>query len=96
MGGKTSASVKNKWIANAYDRINLTVPKGQKDVIKACATAQGESVNEYIKKAIEARMEREGSALHAGAVSISQSQSTENPDGSCPLSHTEDSPKGEN
>lgn len=59
MGGKTSAKSKNEWIAKAYDRINLTVPKGQKEVIQAAATEQGESVNEYIKKAIIQRMERE-------------------------------------
>ena len=59
MGGKTSAKSKNEWIAKAYDRINLTVPKGQKSAIQAAAQAQGESVNEYIKKAVEARMERE-------------------------------------
>ena len=59
MGGKTSAKSKNEWIAKAYDRINLTVPKGQKNAIQAAAQAKGESVNEYIKKAVEARMERE-------------------------------------
>lgn len=49
----------NDFIRRAYDRINLTVPKGQKEAIQAAATAQGESVNEYIKRAIEQRMERE-------------------------------------
>ena len=42
MGGKTSAKSKNTWITKAYDRINLTVPKGQKDLIQAHAEAQGE------------------------------------------------------
>lgn len=59
MGGKTSAKSKNAWIAKAYDRINLTVPKGQKDAIQAAAAARGESVNAYIYTAIEQRMERE-------------------------------------
>ena len=44
-----------------YDRINLTVPKGKKDVIKAQAEQQGESVNSYINKAIDEKMERDGS-----------------------------------
>lgn len=65
MGGKTSAKSKNEWIARAYDRINLTVPKGHKNAIQAAAQAQGESVNEYIKKAIEARMEREKGIVRA-------------------------------
>lgn len=59
MGGKTSARSKNEWIAKAYDRINLTVPKGQKEIIQAAAAAQGESVNAYIAGAISQRMERE-------------------------------------
>lgn len=52
MGGKTSAASKNKYIAKAYDRINLTVPKGQKDAIKAHADSMGESVNGFINRAI--------------------------------------------
>lgn len=53
-----------KWndanIAERYDRISVLVPKGKKDIIKEHATAQGESVNEYIGRAIDERMEREG------------------------------------
>ncbi len=52
MGGRASAASKNKWIAKAYDRINLTVPKGDKDIIQAHAEARGESVNGFIKRAI--------------------------------------------
>ena len=35
----------NKYNAKAYDRINIAVPKGQKDIIQARATTQGKSVN---------------------------------------------------
>ena len=59
MGGKTSAKSKNVWIAKAYDRINLTVPKGQKEVIQAHASARGESVNGLINRAIHELLERE-------------------------------------
>ena len=59
MGGKTSAKSKNEWIAKAYDRINLTLPKGQKDIIKAHAESRGESVNGFISRAIENQMERD-------------------------------------
>lgn len=59
MGGKTSAKSKNNWIASAYDRINLTVPKGKKDTIKSHAAAQGESVNGFINRAIDEAMERD-------------------------------------
>ena len=59
MGGKTSAKSKNDWIAKAYDRINLTVDKGQKDIIKAHAESRGESVNAFINRAIENQMEQD-------------------------------------
>jgi len=49
---KTSAKVKNRYNDKAYDRINLTIPKGQKDIIKAHAESQGESVNGFIQRAI--------------------------------------------
>lgn len=38
----------NQFIASAYDRINFTVPKGEKDIIKARAESMGKSVNRYI------------------------------------------------
>ena len=56
--GKTSAAVKNRYINKAYDRINLTVPKGQKDVIKEYAEKQGKSVNGYINELIEKDMQK--------------------------------------
>lgn len=59
MGGKTSAASKNKWISSAYDRINLTVPKGDKETIQAHAEAHSESVNGFINRAISETMERE-------------------------------------
>lgn len=51
--GKASTRAHNKYIAKAYDRINLTVPKGKKDTIQAHAEAQGESVNGFINRAID-------------------------------------------
>ena len=49
----------NEFIREKYDRIGLVVPKGEKQVVKAKATAAGESVNEYISKAIKMRMASE-------------------------------------
>ena len=57
--GKASTRAQNKYIAKAYDRVNLTMPKGRKEIIQEKAEAQGESVNTYINKAINQRMERE-------------------------------------
>lgn len=48
----------NQFNANAYDRINLTVPKGKKDEIKAHAEAIGESVNGYIWRLIQDDMSK--------------------------------------
>ena len=52
----------NKYMAANYDRINLTVPKGQKNTIKAHAEAQGESLNAFINRAITETMERDAPA----------------------------------
>jgi len=54
MGGKASAASKNKWNAKAYDRINLTVPKGRKSAIEARAAECGESVNGLINRLLMA------------------------------------------
>lgn len=48
----------NQFNANAYDRINLTVPKGKKDEIKARAESRGESVNAYIWRLIQEDMKK--------------------------------------
>ena len=57
------AERKAKWqidyIARTYVRVNLTIPKGQKETIKAHAEAQGESLNAFINRAITETMERD-------------------------------------
>lgn len=55
---KAQQKAQNKWIAKAYDRINLTVPKGKKETIQAHAEAQGQSVNAFINGAIDREMEK--------------------------------------
>ncbi len=62
MGGKTSAASHNKYIAKAYDRINLTMPKGKKETVQAHAEARGESVNGFINRAIDNQMKRDREA----------------------------------
>lgn len=56
---------RNTWIAEKLDRINLTVPKGQKEAIKAHAEARGESVNGFIGRAIKEAIERDNAAQSA-------------------------------
>lgn len=60
MAGKTD--YKNKWQQENKERINLVVNKGQKDIIKNHAQAQGESLNAFINRAITEAMERDNSA----------------------------------
>jgi len=57
VAGKTE--YKNKWQQENKERINLIVNKGQKDIIKAHAEAQGESLNAFINRAISETMERD-------------------------------------
>ncbi len=47
-----------KYNAKTYDRIELVVPKGDKDKIKAAAERAGESVNAFINTAIQERMQK--------------------------------------
>lgn len=53
------AKWQNDYIARTYDRINLTVPKGEKETIKAHADSMGESVNAFIGRAISETMTRD-------------------------------------
>ena len=49
----------SRYIKANYDRLELTVPTGQKDIIKTHAEARGESVNAFIGRAIAETMERD-------------------------------------
>ena len=49
----------NKYMTAHYDRVNLTLPKGQKEIVQAHAAARGESVNGFIARAITETMARD-------------------------------------
>lgn len=49
----------NRYNEKAYDRINIAVPKGQKTVIQTHAETRGESINGFIKRAIDQTIERD-------------------------------------
>lgn len=66
---KAQQKAVNKYMAANYDRMELTVPKGRKDTIRARADAQGQSVNAYINAAIEGRMAQEDTG-EAGGISF--------------------------
>lgn len=46
-----------KYNAKAYDRIEIKVKKGQKEVIQKHAEEQGKSLNSYIVDLIESDMQ---------------------------------------
>lgn len=54
--GKTSTASKQRYNEKAYDRIALTVKKGEKDRLKAHAERQGETLNGFINRAIDAQI----------------------------------------
>ena len=49
-----------KYNAKTYEEIKVRVHKGQKDIIKAHAEKNGESVNGFVNRAIDETMQREG------------------------------------
>ena len=53
---RTSAAVKERYNAKAYDALRIRLPKGQKATVEAAARAAGESVNQYTQGALLARM----------------------------------------
>lgn len=55
---KAKIAANNRNTARAYDRLYPFVPKGKKAEIQAAADKQGETLNEFIVKAIEERMNR--------------------------------------
>ena len=49
----------NRYNEKMYDRINIAVPKGEKEVIRAHAEAHSESINGFINRAIDETMARD-------------------------------------
>ena len=64
-GGDTTPTTKagqkavNKYMRENYDRVNLTMPKGRKDEVKAHADTRGESLNAFINRAIDSQIQRD-------------------------------------
>ena len=56
---KSSYKAANTYKEKNIKRVPLDMQKADYEALKEAATASGEKVNEYIKKAIRERMERE-------------------------------------
>ena len=61
---KSQQRAVKKYVNSHYDRIEITAPKGYREKIKAHASAVGESQNEYIRKAIDKRMNEDDLSGH--------------------------------
>lgn len=57
MAGKTA--YKNQWQTENKERINLVVPKGYKEKARAAAESFGMSLNGFIIKSIDEKIERD-------------------------------------
>ena len=58
--GKAATKAQNKYINKKYDRINLTVEKGKKEIIKEHADRfDNGSVNAFINRAINETMQKD-------------------------------------
>lgn len=55
-GSFNSTDYKRGFNAKAYDRLNIVIPKGQKQAVEAFAREQGESVNGMVNTLIRAKM----------------------------------------
>lgn len=49
----------HKYVKNNYDRLELSVPKGEKEEIQQAAKQAGQSVNTYVYEAVKRRIEQE-------------------------------------
>lgn len=56
---KAQQKAVNKYMKENYDRVNLTLPRGKKDVIQEHVNTTGESVNGFINRAIDETMARD-------------------------------------
>ncbi len=54
--GRTSATVKNRYNAKAYDRVSIMFPKGRKQAVEAFAREHRESVNGMVNRLVRAEM----------------------------------------
>ncbi|MCM1166720.1 MAG: hypothetical protein NC299_10640 [Lachnospiraceae bacterium] len=56
---KSQQKAVHKYVKNNYDRIEVTVKKGEKDRLKAHAEQQGETLNGFINRAIDEAVKRD-------------------------------------
>lgn len=60
---KAQQRATNKYISKSYDRVNLTLPKGQKSILEDYAAKKGLSLNGFIRQAIGLSLDAETAKL---------------------------------
>ena len=60
----------HKYVKNNYDRLELSVPKGEKELIQQAAKQAKQSVNAYIYEAVKHRMDQEQSTEEITALGV--------------------------
>lgn len=63
---KAQQKAVHKYVRANYDRLDLTMPKGQKDIIKSHADKREESVNGFINRAINTQMQQDNEGKSNG------------------------------
>ena len=56
---KAQTAANKRYNLKAYDRIEITVQKGNREIIAQAAATAGMSVNAFIKEAIEAQIAKQ-------------------------------------
>lgn len=57
---KAQMKATQKYVKNNYDRLEFRIPKGERDIIKAHAEKMGESLNQFLVRAVKEAMQRDG------------------------------------
>lgn len=57
---KAQQRATQKYIKNNYDRLELRIPKGERESIKKHAEKMGESLNQFLIRAVKETMRRDG------------------------------------
>ena len=64
---KSQKEATSRYNKKAYDRINVVVPKGKRELIKEFAASQGKSLNRFICDAINEKMSEIALLMQGGA-----------------------------
>lgn len=85
---KARIAANNRYNNKAYDRINIAVAKGEKEKINAHAEAMGESLNKFVKRAIDETITRDEEKA-----ALIQPKPAESEEGRLPMPWEEEQPK---